>query len=139
MVYFKIMPFWVTSWPFKKILYDVVSACNYGMSIAIWWCFNTWFLFSDKPYCIRRVRQFRYASVTILWQISHLMPTFSPFQTIKCILKAFKRLKLLYDLHNHNFSLSDKLFYVLVHFFYGLMSFYFIHNSIETLLILCLK
>ena len=55
---------WATSWPFKKVLYDVALICNYGKSKAIfWWCFcNTWFLYSDKPYCIRRVKRCNYGT-----------------------------------------------------------------------------
>ena len=53
-VYFKIMPFWVTSWPFKKVSYDIALTCNYSMPVVIWWCFcNTQLLYSDKLYCIR--------------------------------------------------------------------------------------
>ena len=28
------MPFWVTSWPFKKVPYDIALTCNYGMSTS---------------------------------------------------------------------------------------------------------
>ena len=58
-VYFKILPFWVTSWPFKKVSYDIALSYNYGIStVILWWCFcNTRLLYSDKPYCIRRVRR----------------------------------------------------------------------------------
>ena len=38
--YFKIMHFWITSWLFKKVPYDIALTCNYGMTIVIfWWCF----------------------------------------------------------------------------------------------------
>ena len=51
--YLKIMPFWVTSWLFRKVPYGIVLTCNYDISVVIsWWCFcNTWLLYSDKPYC----------------------------------------------------------------------------------------
>ena len=49
-VYFKIIHFWVTSWLFKKVPYDIVLTCNYGRSIFIFWWFfyNKWLLYSDK-------------------------------------------------------------------------------------------
>ena len=49
-VYFKIMLFWITSWTFKKVLYDIALTYNYSMSIVIfWWCFcNAWLFYLDK-------------------------------------------------------------------------------------------
>ena len=63
-VCFKVMPFWVTSRLFKKLLYDMALTCSCGMSIVIvWWCFcDTWLLYSDKLYWIRRVRWCSYAA-----------------------------------------------------------------------------
>ena len=57
-VYFKIIPLWVASWPFKKVPYNIPLTCNYSMFTVIFWCFcNTRLLYSDKPYCIRRVKR----------------------------------------------------------------------------------
>ena len=62
-VYFKIMLFWVTSWFFKNVPYDIALTCNYGMSIVIFWYFcDTSLLYSDKLYCIRRVRRCSYGT-----------------------------------------------------------------------------
>ena len=56
-VYFKIMLVWGTFWLSKKVSYDIAFTCHYDVSIVIFWlCFcDTWLLYSDKPYCIRRV------------------------------------------------------------------------------------
>ena len=63
-IYFKIMPFWVTSSHFKKVRYDITLTCNYIMSIFIFWCCfcNTWLLYSEKPCCIRRVGRCSYGT-----------------------------------------------------------------------------
>ena len=79
-VYFKIMPFWVTSWPFKKVSYDIALTCNYSMPVVIWWCFcNTQLLYSDKLYCIRglfEVGNLKLALINKIWIIFNLIGKF---------------------------------------------------------------
>ena len=66
-VLFKIIPFWVTSWLFKKVPYVIALTCNYGHSHFLMMFLNTWLLFSDKPYCIRRVRRCSYDTNCASW------------------------------------------------------------------------
>ena len=61
-VYFKIMPFWVTSWFFKKVLYNIALTCI---------C-NTWLLYYGKPYGIRRVTWCSYAKNYVNTNIQEL-------------------------------------------------------------------
>ena len=53
-VSFKIMPFWFTSWPFKKVPYDIALTYNYSISTVIfWWCFcNTCSQCMFLLYCV---------------------------------------------------------------------------------------
>ena len=84
-VYFKIMPFWVTPWPFKKVPYDVALACNYDIStVILWWCFcNAQLLYSEKPYCVRRVKWCSY-DANCAWYNKILVILLCVIILIKC-------------------------------------------------------
>lgn len=82
----KIIPFWVTSWLYKKVSYKTL-ACNYGISIVIcWWYFcNKWFHYSDIQYCIRRVRLCSYGK-NCAWYIKIIVILLYVIILIKCFL-----------------------------------------------------
>ena len=47
----------------ESSLWYTALTCNGGMSIVIWWCFyKACLLYSDKPYCIRRVTRCSYGT-----------------------------------------------------------------------------
>ena len=91
-VYFKIMPFWGTYWPFKKVPYNAALTYNYGMSedsddvSAI----HGPFILINRTVWeeLVQIHVNNHLVLNFLWQVSHLMSTFSPLQIIKCLFKA---------------------------------------------------